>query len=129
FSCQEHSCNRCCVLQSGASYFGRVNDTCFEHVHPFASSSVVAYADFFVFQTLNDNGAFLACVSRDSADRLFKGTKNDVNACLLVALCFNSSNCIVYVNKSSTTTGYDTLFNRCASGVKSILDAELALFQ
>ena len=34
FGCQEHGRNGCSVLKSGTRYFRRVNDTCFEHVHP-----------------------------------------------------------------------------------------------
>ncbi|MNZ95606.1 hypothetical protein D3C78_1147660 [compost metagenome] len=116
-------------MKSGTSYFRRVNDTCFEHVHPFASSSVVADADSFFFQAIHDNGTFLTSVSCNGTNWFFERAKHDVNACFLVASYIYSSNSIIYVHKSCTTTRNDTFFNRSASCVQGVFDAKFTLFQ
>src|SRR5690606_20711357 len=76
FRSQEHCCYGCSVLQRGARYLRRVDDSSFEHVHPFAGSCVITYADSFFLQALDDYRAFLACVSGDRTDRLLEGTKH-----------------------------------------------------
>ena len=91
---------------------------------------VEADADFFFFQTIDDDGTFLASVVRDCANWLFKCTKNDVHACFSSpSVLSTAATALIYVDKRCTTTGYDTFFNCCTSRVQSIFDAKFALFQ
>ena len=75
------------VLESGTSDLGGVKDACGSHVAILILSEVVAVADLAGFEnSVDDNGAFKACVGGYLADGLLKSFKDYLDAGLFVGV-------------------------------------------
>ena len=86
FCCQEHTCNRRCVLKSHTRHLSRVDDSALEEVLIFAGACVVAIVALAVLDVLNDDGAFQTCVGNNLAQRLLDGTFYNLDTSVLIVV-------------------------------------------
>jgi len=109
-----------------------VENTCVDHVHVLALCTVVSHvevAGVLVSQLAYNNGSFGTGVLNDLASRVSDGVLNNRDTKLLVEV--GGLDILKGVDggleKTSSTTGKDTLLNGSAGGVQSIDDAILLL--
>ncbi len=77
---------------------------------------------------LDHDGAFIAGVADDLANRFLAGAANDVDADLLVVLGFEVVESRSRTQQSHAAAGNDAFLHRRARGMQGILDASLLLF-
>ena len=115
------------VLKSGARNLGGIDDTGLEEVAVLARADVVAVRTGRLLDVGDDESRFLPGVVDELAKRRFDGAADDRRADLLVAFELESLDGLLGAEVSDAAAGNDTLFNRSARGVESVVDAVLLL--
>ena len=115
------------VLESGARNLGGIDDTGLEEVAVLARADVVAVRAGRLLDVGDDESRFLTGVVDELAKRSFDGAADDRRADLLVAFELESLDGLLSAEVSDAAAGNDTLFDRSASGVESVVDAILLL--
>ena len=115
------------VLESGARNLGGIDDTGLEEVAVLARADVVAVRTGRLLDVGDDESRFLTGVIDELAKRSFDGAADDRRADLLVAFELESLDGLLSTEVSDAAAGNDTLFNRGAGGVESVVDAILLL--
>ena len=113
FCCEYCRRYGCSILESRTCYLCRINDTCFEHINILVVQSIETCAGCGVLDLLADNTSVKTCICSDLANRFLKSTKNDLNACLYVALCLVKElcDCRKSVNICCSAARHDTFLN------------------
>ena len=115
------------VLESRARNLGGVDDTGLEEVAVLASADVVAVRAGRLLDVGDDESRFLSGVVDELAKRSLDSAADDRRADLLVAFELKSFDGLLSAEVSDAAAGNDTLFDRSAGGVESIVDAILLL--
>ena len=88
FRREDESCDGSCILKSRTGYFGRIDDTGFNHIDIFFFKGIEAYAVFRCFDLSDDDRAFEAGVFSDLTERSFNSAFDEVDTGLNVAFFF-----------------------------------------
>src|SRR6266542_2854306 len=115
------------VLQRRAHDLYRVDDTLLEQVAILTGLGVVAVVGFALAHLVDDDRALFARVLDDLAHRLFDRAPDDGDAELLLIGNLEFLEGLLGTNQSYPATGNDSLFDRRARRVESVLDAGLLL--
>ena len=115
------------VLESRARNLGGIDDTGLEEVAVLARADVVAVRTGRLLDVGDDEGRFLTGVVDELTKRSFDSAADDRRADLLVAFELKSLDGLLSAEVSDAAARNDTLFNRSAGGVESVVDAILLL--
>ena len=132
FRCTEKGSNAASIDKCGAHDLEGVKDTCLNHVDVLARCTVEALVEVvgeLVCELANNNGALSSSVLDNLAGRVGDRVLDNGDTKLLVEI--GSLDILEGIDggleKTSSTTGEDTLLNSSAGGVQSIDDAVLLL--
>lgn len=129
FRREDESCDGSCILKSRTGYFGRIDDTGFNHIDIFFFKGIEAYAVFRFFNLSDDDRAFEAGVFSDLTERSFNSAFDEVDTGLNVAFFFEFVEGREDVDERRAAARYDTFFNSCASSVEGIFETIFLIFQ
>ena len=115
------------VLESRARNLSRVDDTSLEEVAVLAGADVVAVRAGRLLNVGDDESRFLTGVVDKLTKRSFDSAADDRRADLLVAFELESLDGLLSAEVSDAAARNDTLFNRSAGSVESVIDAILLL--
>ena len=124
---EDHGRDRGSVLESGARYLDRVDDSGFDHVDVLAGRRVEALAFFEGLDLLDDDVALHAAVLSDEVERLGHRLANDLGSGLHVAFEFRYLGVegLHAADERYAAAGDDAFFNRRAGRVEGVFYAEL----
>lgn len=109
FRREDESCDGSCILKSRTGYFGRIDDTGFNHIDIFFFKGIEAYAVFRGFNLSDDDRAFEAGIFGDLTERSFNSAFDEVDTGLNVAFFFEFVEGREDVDKGRAAARYDTI--------------------
>src|SRR6185295_292346 len=116
------------VLQGDADDLGGIDDAHLEHVAVLTSLGVIAECSGSLIHDLADHDRALnACIVRDLADRRLQCLAHDVDADVLILIVALDRYRLGGFQKHDAAARYNAFLDCRAGGVKSVVDAVLAL--